>query len=183
MGFIVGVLVLLGYHQANGEAQLADDHQEPESLNLGASDSLRMPPLRDSENTAQVLDPDDSFSLASCPHKYSLTELLLNEGIGPEMGLPLALALHDMKLLRLLLENGADPNAVLPPPVPQWLMQLFDNSYIARELARDLRVTPLMLAVLSGQTDAVHLLLQHGAKARRYAPGYSTCIPSILPRS
>ena len=47
--------------------------------------------------------------------------------------------------------------------LPTWLPGLFENGFVARVLTKDSRVTPLMLAVLSEQPDAVRLLLRRGA--------------------
>lgn len=110
------------------------------------------------------------FGLSMQPREYSFEEWLRNpdadpliSGRPPETALAVAIGLHDVRLLRRLLDQGFDPNAALFQPVAPWLAQLFDNNFAARVLAKDSRVTPLMLAVITEQTAAVRLLLRHGA--------------------
>ena len=174
--FVVCVSVSPGFHVAAGEPPVADAGENSESIQLDMSSGIRMMPLCSTENAPVDLvagwcdAANGQFTLAVRPRAYSFAELLLNdnvdpllEGCGPETMLPLALGLRDMKLLRILLERGVDPNMALSQPIQPGLGRLFENDYIARVLAKDSRVTPLMLAVLSGQTEAVRLLLQHGA--------------------
>ena len=140
---------------------------------------MRRSPLCCSENVAGQLipiwftGPDAPFNLALRPHEFSMdgpswaeiADQLINSH-APDTALPLALALHDIKMLQLLLEKGADPNmrrcSSLAPP--RGSGRAFKNAYIATVIAKDSRVTPLMLAVISEQVDAVRLLLQHGGE-------------------
>lgn len=147
------------------------------SMRLIPSDDIRMSPLaepqRDPKGDVRTVsfDVPSSLSLSVRPREYSLSERLLNrdadplaKGCEPSTALALALGLRDMKLLERMLDQGFDPNVPLATPVPSWLPGLFENPFLGRVLAKDTRVTPLMVAVLSEQIDAVRLLMRHGAK-------------------
>jgi len=180
VGFVVGAIASLGFHPVRGDVQAAGQQGNPAALKLCIINEMRMAPLFCFGNVDGISSPgwaapvDAPFNFFSCrPLEYSFTERLLNEnadpllnGCEPETALALTLALHDLKLLRILLENGSNPNTALLKPVHPQLVRLFDNDFIARVLTKDLCVTPLMLAVLSGQIDAVRLLLKNGANAQ-----------------
>ena len=181
--FFIGILVSVGFQLAACEAQTGDDRGNSVSLKENVFSDIRITPFGISEQMAEPLSPagrvimNGPFELGSRPREYSFTELLLNENAHPltngyrlETAIPLALALHDIRLLQLLLEKGGDSNATVIQPVPPGFVRLFDNEYISRVFAKDFRVTALMLAVLSGQTEAVRLLLLYGANTQIHTP-------------
>ena len=116
---------------------------------------------------------EDQPNTGSHPYEFSFPGLppngednLRDKRREQEMSLFFALAFQDLRELGQLLDKGTNPNMTLPQPVPQPLIRLFGNDYTARVLAKDYPVTPLMLAVLSGQVEAVRLLLRHGANTQ-----------------
>ncbi|MGB8355164.1 MAG: L,D-transpeptidase family protein [Chthoniobacteraceae bacterium] len=166
-----------GFDFAQAQDVATDGDARCNAITLCSYNETRMSPLHaaavvndDSQQQAVFLDPAQPADAFVPPREYSFTEFLLNEegdpqarDCAPSTALALALALHDTRLLERLLDRGADPNMAVAQPVAVWLPGLFENAYIARELMKDSRITPLMLAVLSEQTEAVRLLMRHGA--------------------
>ena len=166
----------LGFHSAQAQDATNGGDQKCDAITLCTYNEMRMSPIRVTEavheeaQQAGFLESEPSSDALVPPREYSFTEFLLNEEADPQArdcapstALALSLALRDTRLLERLLDRGADPNAAVAQPVPTWLPGLFENAYIARELTKDSRVTPLMLAVLSEQPEAVRLLMRHGA--------------------
>lgn len=81
-----------------------------------------------------------------------------------QSALALAIAQGRGGLVRAMLEHGADPNLPLRAPVDEAFLELVRGKNFAWLLARDSRVTPLMLAVDSGSLELAELLIAHGAK-------------------
>jgi lipoprotein-anchoring transpeptidase ErfK/SrfK len=122
------------------------------------------------KNVADDTGAERPFGIGIRPREYDFTERLLNADADPLArdcercaALPLALALRDTRMIERLLDKGCDANAALMQPIPQSLARLFDDERITRLFARDSQITPLMLAALTDQIDAVRLLRQHGA--------------------
>jgi len=173
----IGIILLWAAYSTGLPFVQAQEAENGISFTLCSYNEPRMSPLPAAKGAVNqearqtgFLESEPSSDALVPPREYSFTEYLLNEEADPQAqdcapptALALALALRDTRMLERLLDRGVDPNASLIAPLPIWLPGLFENAFIARVLTKDSRVTPLMLAVLSEQTQAVRLLLRHGA--------------------
>lgn len=107
-------------------------------------------------------------------------DLLLDHGTDPNQltsiqqnVLALALAARQDRVAERLLEMGADPNVRLQHPVTKEFLAFFEgDAKTLYYLKRDREITPLMLAALTEQEEAVGHLIEHGAHRNAYTERY-----------
>lgn len=175
----IAIVCLLGVHTLHAQDSTtpspeatASPQDDSAAFVLAANPALRThalpaPPAEDAPLPDTTFVPDTPDAFGASPG-YNFTERILNQEVGipdfqPSVALARAIALHDIGLLESLLDNGINPNTPLPQPAPASLVNLFDDPFAKRELVKDTRVTPLILAVLTQQRDSVAVLLHHGA--------------------
>jgi len=177
--FTIAVLVAVlstGSQLIQAQNIAADEPGSLQLVKLMVDDGVRMSPLHPAPARNPLADESGklasglTFDLSVTPREYSFAELFLNSdasplasNYSPASAMLLALGLRDLRLLERLLDKGIDPNVAFDHPAPAGLVNLFENPFVVRELTKDTRVTPLMLAVLTRQTDAVRILMRRGA--------------------
>ena len=75
-------------------------------------------------------------------------------------------------MLRTLLENGADPNLPFPSPAKPEVIEKVDDPLFKKWLQKDSGLTPLMLAASRGDTAAISLLIEKGARRGSQTKGW-----------
>lgn len=107
-------------------------------------------------------------------------DLLLDNGTDPDQFssigqrvLIMSLAARKNRVVKRLLELGADPNhRIEHPPSSEFLAYFEGDAKTLYYLKRDQELTPLMLAALTEQQEAVRHLIAHGAARNSYSSIY-----------
>jgi ankyrin repeat protein len=118
-----------------------------------------------------MIDGQPAFEWAVRNASPELVGVLLAHGADPEIlgregqsMLALAVALDRPEVVATLADHGADIDARIVSPVLDVFADLFNTPYARRYLTKDRGLTPLMLAVLRGRRDTVHVLLERNAR-------------------
>ena len=99
------------------------------------------------------INPGDALPAAAAKGHTEIVHLLLDKGAAPNVALAWAAKNGSVEILHLLLDKGADPN------------KRIDNS----------GQTPLMEAIMLGETEAVRVLLDMGGDVNSKAPAGTAC--------
>lgn len=121
------------------------------------------------------------LSLAAQAKSGELVELLLQSGARPDpssdseqSALAWSLAHRELSMLDRLLRAGADPNRPIRTPASDAFINSVNVESFTYYLRKESGVTPLMLASVTGQLDAVEALLNTGADKRSMTSKHRT---------
>ncbi len=118
---------------------------------------------------------DTLLGLAVRSGRIEMAKMLIDKGadvhaLAEEGQKPFHLALvkRDVEMIKLLLQHGADPSEPFLEPVSDSLRAHMPEGRMRWFLAKDTRVTPLMVAADTGNLDLVKLLMDAGANKDDY---------------
>ena len=116
---------------------------------------------------------------AAMDNQPELAAFLLQAGADPKKpgkdgltALHVAAIAKQEPLLRVLLEGGCDPNQPFAHPVKPEVLEKVDDEAFRKWLKRDTGLTPLMLAASRGDTAAISLLIEKGARRGQQSRGW-----------
>ena len=150
------------------------------AIRCGQSEAARLIVSHHQAKDKSWAQKDGLLELAIYSNSADCVDLILDNGADPDQMtssgqsvLAMALAAGSESAVSKLLDLGADPNAVLVSPIGSEYLSFFEgDSKTIYYLKRDRNITPLMLACLRELQQAVHDLVDHGAKRDAYTSRY-----------